>query len=763
MTAASEYAPELERDLQPASWLVFAAVGSYLLLYLVAGRVTSYWIEALSAVPVALVTARYGSSAGLFSLALSLPLNLALFALLGEPVARFFAPARLATTLTGLGAVLLASRLRQTLKVLAEQRELVERPRGIDPAVLRALMQQGWFAIAHLDPSEQVTQFHRSPGFPLDPPDGARTAKLDELLPPAGVRRVRRSIERLRQNGKSEPFVVQLCTSKGEIVDLEGHVGSGNGGFWLTLAQPQAAPVSPALPSTSEAIVAQLAAHHPDALYVRRMGDGELLFANPAAQELLATPAGAETPKGEASVHPSDRKRLSRLRDDPPSEGYEEEFRQLRADGTTRWYEERAIPLDTASGRLLLARVSDINRRRIAVDALRNSEHTFRHLIDYAVDAFYLIDSVGQIVDCNQGACVELDYTREELLRCTITDISPHFLPVEQADLRERLEEGEAIQFESTHRRKNGSTFPVEARATRLERGMEDLLLVVARNSSARPQAEREHRATLSVLEELAACRSSDELCAALPEKLASIFLYPIVTIERLDGARQEIEVVGSHGPIPRGTRTPVASSLSGRAAQTRTIRRAEEPFDPSRTGVQFLDRFEIKTIVCIPLLAAARLLGTICFADTHERDETSSLSATLQALAPTIASTLARFDAEEELDVAKTLLDAEQDATLVLRPDARIICATTRASHLFGQSIEWLRSASWFELEPNLDRRAFDLRVEGLRRGTSVSEHALRVQNGSARSVTTRWRSLDTERGRFVIVDVRPSTSQET
>ena len=89
----------------------------------------------------------------------------------------------------------------------------------------------------------------------------------------------------------------------------------------------------------------------------------------------------------------------------------------------------------------------------------------FDYLVKYANDIIILFDSRGKIVEVNDQTCVKYGYSREELLQRRIQDLRT---PGEQSDLPELLEEvveGEGMVYETTHVRKDGTTFPVEVSA----------------------------------------------------------------------------------------------------------------------------------------------------------------------------------------------------------------------------------------------------------------------------------------------------------
>ena len=118
----------------------------------------------------------------------------------------------------------------------------------------------------------------------------------------------------------------------------------------------------------------------------------------------------------------------------------------------------------------------------------------FRALLDQANDAIEVIDpAIGCFLDCNEKACSSLGYTREEFLSLAVPDIDPIVtLPIFTQYMTQFREvpEGGALTLETVHRRKDGSTFPVEAncRLVRLDR---EYVLAIVRDLTERKRAER--------------------------------------------------------------------------------------------------------------------------------------------------------------------------------------------------------------------------------------------------------------------------------
>jgi len=119
------------------------------------------------------------------------------------------------------------------------------------------------------------------------------------------------------------------------------------------------------------------------------------------------------------------------------------------------------------------------------------SDKRFRILVDNAADGFFLHDDKGRILDVNQRACDNLGYSREELLAMNVSDFDISFK-------RENYSPDPwtgpvtyyPINVSGVHRRKDGSTFPVEVRLTHLEISGKRLILALSRDVTERKQAE---------------------------------------------------------------------------------------------------------------------------------------------------------------------------------------------------------------------------------------------------------------------------------
>ena len=127
---------------------------------------------------------------------------------------------------------------------------------------------------------------------------------------------------------------------------------------------------------------------------------------------------------------------------------------------------------------------------------IRESERRYRALFESAGDAIFIIEAegedLGQIVDANQAAADMHGYGIDELLELNlIKDLDAPEDAEVAPDRARRITEGEWIKAELNHRKKDGTTFPVEISAGLIEYMGHRYILAIDRDISARKQMEQ--------------------------------------------------------------------------------------------------------------------------------------------------------------------------------------------------------------------------------------------------------------------------------
>ena len=129
------------------------------------------------------------------------------------------------------------------------------------------------------------------------------------------------------------------------------------------------------------------------------------------------------------------------------------------------------------------------------VQSLQAEEARFRAFVENTSDAFMLHDASGRVIDVNQRSCEQLGYRREELVGMLPTSFDPEVTPAKLEHLLTKSRQGERQSFQSRHRRKDGSEFPVEVRLTPFVQAGERRIMSVVQDITERTQAEAELKA----------------------------------------------------------------------------------------------------------------------------------------------------------------------------------------------------------------------------------------------------------------------------
>jgi PAS domain S-box-containing protein len=237
-----------------------------------------------------------------------------------------------------------------------------------------------------------------------------------------------------------------------------------------------------------------------DAIYVKDL-HGRYLMINAACAGFLGMTVADVIGKDDRDLFPPETAHVVMDRDrQVMTTGEQVTFEEtVTAAGVTRTYlSTKGVYRDPHGVVIGLIGISrDITAQKRAEQALRDSEQRFRTFVDHATDTFFLHDARGTILDANQQACESLGYTRDELVGMTPADFDPDATPTRYEMIGRALEAGEVIAFDSRHRRKDRSVFPVEVRIRPFWQAGHRLGVSLARDITDRKRAEAQLRASL--------------------------------------------------------------------------------------------------------------------------------------------------------------------------------------------------------------------------------------------------------------------------
>lgn len=165
-------------------------------------------------------------------------------------------------------------------------------------------------------------------------------------------------------------------------------------------------------------------------------------------------------------IHPEDRPRIeAALQRERQGELFDQEYRYITPAEDLRWLRSKAFPLKDETGQLIriVGTVEDITERRLAEDALRQSEARFRRAFDHAPYGISLVSPTGQFVMANPKYCALLGYSEAELRQLRFPDIThPDDREADwQAFQRMMAGDASASQIEKRYLTQEGEVIPV--------------------------------------------------------------------------------------------------------------------------------------------------------------------------------------------------------------------------------------------------------------------------------------------------------------
>ncbi len=227
----------------------------------------------------------------------------------------------------------------------------------------------------------------------------------------------------------------------------------------------------------------------------------------------------AAGPGWQAAVHPDD---LNRVRENwrvsvATQEPLEYETRLRGADGESRWFLTRAVPLRDAQGniRRWYGVTTDIEDRKQAEEARAEIEEQWRAAFVSNPTMYFIVDTARDIVVVNRFGAEQLGYRVDELIGRPVLSVfhEPDREAV-QNHAQECFEQpGRMMRWEARKIRKDGTMLWVRETANAVSLKNRPVLLVVCEDITEQKRAEE------------AARRSENELRALIENVPAMVFM----------------------------------------------------------------------------------------------------------------------------------------------------------------------------------------------------------------------------------------------
>jgi len=175
----------------------------------------------------------------------------------------------------------------------------------------------------------------------------------------------------------------------------------------------------------------------------------------------------------------------------------------------------------------------------------------FRRILDQAGEAIFITDpETGRFVDVNETACRWLGHSRERLLKMGVNDLDLDF-PLESPDgvpdhvTNTRDANRPSVYNSGSHRRRNGTSFPVEVALSRRRFGDQDFMLVIARDVKKRrmteqalKESEDKYRSLFELSRDAVYCSARDGSVSEVNDSAIDLFGYTRAEFVGLEARR---------------------------------------------------------------------------------------------------------------------------------------------------------------------------------------------------------------------------------
>jgi PAS domain S-box-containing protein len=164
------------------------------------------------------------------------------------------------------------------------------------------------------------------------------------------------------------------------------------------------------------------------------------------------------------------------------------EIQIFHKDGSIYWLEVSEIPVRDKDDNITAVEgiAYDITERKQAEEQLLFTKFS----VDTAADAIEWIGTDAKILYVNESACKQLGYSREEILSMHVWDFDPLFPQERWPGFWKELQQKGSMTFETQHRTKDGTRFPVEITANTLEYEGTEYIFTQVKDITERKKAE---------------------------------------------------------------------------------------------------------------------------------------------------------------------------------------------------------------------------------------------------------------------------------
>jgi PAS domain S-box-containing protein len=332
------------------------------------------------------------------------------------------------------------------------------------------------------------------------------------------------------------------------------------------------------------------------------------------------------------------------------------------------WYECHCYP--SAEG--LSVFFSDINERKRAEEALKDSEERFRGIFEKAAFGVAIADIKGHIIECNPALQLMLGYTKEELYGKSFADITnPDDLSAEQAQAK-KMHQDKSSYFEVEKRyiRKNGELVWAHLGVSEVASPNQNkMVIAVVEDITKRKKTEEESQKNSRKLELLASLTSRllshsnpqglvQEICQDVMNFLECDVFFNFL----IDAQKGKLHLNAYSGVTQKTADTiewlSLGEAVCGCAAQydKQTVCENIQNTDDPRAAL--VRSFGVQAYAANPIYADEKVIGTLSFGTKKKPFFTEDELSLIRTVASQVSVAMQRrisIDKMEQLVMERT------------------------------------------------------------------------------------------------------------
>jgi PAS domain S-box-containing protein len=441
-----------------------------------------------------------------------------------------------------------------------------------------------------------------------------------------------------------------------------------------------AKPAFPQFQSGSPEVFEKLFESSPDAIVVAAK-DGEIVRVNAQVERMFGYPRAELMgqlveiliPSRFHAGHPVHRQAYAQeLRTRPMGEGLDLFGR--RKDGTEFPVDIMLSPVETFAGTFVLGVVRDITDRKLASEALRESERRLQGIIDNSTAVIYLKDTQGRFIRINRQFEYLFGIKRGDAAGKTDHDLFPRALADKfRANDQKVLQGGVPLEFEESAPQGGVLRTYLSVKFPLFDaEGHPNAVAGISTDITERKQAEES--LLLEVTNVLMSNLDFRNLFTAIAASIRKVKPHFYSTLALHDPASNQLRlhVLNAPNAVAQGqdeTMVAIETSPAGRAfttGESLVLSRMEtEHFDPM--VMKRLDEMGVKSGCWLPLLSRDRMLGALVVTseqiDDFNENEVRLLTQVANQVAVTVENALSfRQVAESKQRLAEEKLYLEEE-----------------------------------------------------------------------------------------------------